>query len=84
MDYVANAIDAGADVIAAQGAEAGVRFFENLGTSGLQALVQIIDNAARYSDDAAPIRVTAHTDEQAVLISVQDCGAGLTADEVRR
>jgi two-component system sensor histidine kinase KdpD len=50
----------------------------------VQALVQIIDNAARYSDDAAPIRVTAHADEQAVLIAVHDCGAGLTADEKRQ
>jgi two-component system sensor histidine kinase KdpD len=49
-----------------------------------QALVQILDNAAKYSDDAAPIRVTAHADGQAVLISVHDCGAGLTADEKRQ
>jgi two-component system sensor histidine kinase KdpD len=50
----------------------------------VQALVQILDNAAKYSDDAAPIRITAHADGPAVLISVHDCGAGLTADEKRR
>jgi anti-sigma regulatory factor (Ser/Thr protein kinase) len=50
----------------------------------VQALVQILDNAAKYSNDAAPIRVTAHADEQAVLISVHDCGAGLTVDEKRQ
>jgi two-component system, OmpR family, sensor histidine kinase KdpD len=50
----------------------------------VQALVQILDNASKYSDDAAPIRVTAHADGQAVLISVHDCGAGLTADEKRQ
>ncbi|HEY2534939.1 MAG TPA: DUF4118 domain-containing protein, partial [Xanthobacteraceae bacterium] len=53
-------------------------------TQVVQALVQILDNAAKYSDDAAPIRVTAHADGQALLISVHDCGAGLTADEKRQ
>lgn len=46
-----------------------------------QALVQILDNAAKYSPDTAPIRVTAHADEQEVVIAVHDCGAGLTAEE---
>jgi two-component system sensor histidine kinase KdpD len=50
----------------------------------VQALVQILDNAARYSDAAAPIRVTAYADGQAVSISVHDCGAGLTVDERRQ
>jgi two-component system sensor histidine kinase KdpD len=50
----------------------------------VQALVQILDNAVKYSDAAAPICVTAHADGQAVLISVQDCGAGLTADQKRQ
>jgi two-component system sensor histidine kinase KdpD len=50
----------------------------------VQALVQILDNAVKYSDAAAPICVTAHADGQAVLISVHDCGAGLTADQKRQ
>jgi two-component system sensor histidine kinase KdpD len=50
----------------------------------VRALVQILDNAAKYSDGAAPIRVTAYADGQAVLISVYDCGAGFTADEKRQ
>lgn len=46
-----------------------------------QALVQILDNAAKYSADAAPIRVAAQAQGQEVVISVHDCGAGLTAKE---
>ncbi len=49
-----------------------------------QALVQILDNAAKYSTDAAPIRVAAHANGQHVVISVHDCGAGLTAQEKRQ
>lgn len=49
----------------------------------VQALVQILDNAAKYSGDAAPIHITAHADGQTVLIAVRDCGAGLTTDEKR-
>jgi two-component system sensor histidine kinase KdpD len=46
-----------------------------------QALVQILDNGAKYSPDAAPIRIAAHAHGQEVVISVHDCGAGLTAEE---
>jgi two-component system sensor histidine kinase KdpD len=49
-----------------------------------QALVQIIDNAAKYSPDGAPIRVTAHPNGQSVVLSVHDRGAGLTAEEKRQ
>jgi two-component system sensor histidine kinase KdpD len=48
-----------------------------------QALIQILDNAAKYSPDGAPIRVTAHADAQTVVLSVHDCGAGLTGEEKR-
>jgi two-component system sensor histidine kinase KdpD len=46
-----------------------------------QALVQILDNAAKYSSDGAPIRVAAHPNGQTVVLSVHDCGAGLSGDE---
>jgi two-component system, OmpR family, sensor histidine kinase KdpD len=46
-----------------------------------QALAQILDNAAKYSPDGAPIEVAARTGGAAVLLSVHDCGAGLTDDE---
>lgn len=49
-----------------------------------QALVQILDNAAKYSADGAPIRVTARRGDQAVLLSVHDEGAGLTDEEKRQ
>ena len=45
-----------------------------------QALVQILDNAAKYSADGAPIRVAAHPNGQTVVLSVHDCGAGLSSD----
>jgi two-component system sensor histidine kinase KdpD len=48
-----------------------------------QALVQILDNAAKYSADGAPIRVAAHPNGQTVVLSVHDCGAGLSGDEKR-
>jgi two-component system sensor histidine kinase KdpD len=46
-----------------------------------QALVQIIDNAAKYSPAGSPIRVGAHPNGQTVMLSVHDCGAGLTVEE---
>jgi two-component system, OmpR family, sensor histidine kinase KdpD len=46
-----------------------------------QALVQIIDNAAKYSPAGSPIRVAAHPNGQTVMLSVHDSGAGLTAEE---
>ena len=49
-----------------------------------QALTQILDNAAKYSPDGAPIRVTARANEQTVVLSVHDSGTGLTEDEKRR
>ncbi len=49
-----------------------------------QALVQILDNAAKYSSDGAPIRVAAHPNGQTVVLSVHDCGAGLSSDEKRQ
>jgi two-component system sensor histidine kinase KdpD len=49
-----------------------------------QALVQILDNAAKYSPVGSPIRVAAHPGGQTVVLSVHDRGAGLTAEEKRQ
>ncbi len=49
-----------------------------------QALVQILDNAAKYSADGSPIRVAARPNGQSVVLSVNDCGAGLTGEEFRQ
>jgi two-component system, OmpR family, sensor histidine kinase KdpD len=49
-----------------------------------QAMVQILDNAAKYSPDAAPIRVTARADAAVVVLAVHDAGSGLTEEERRR
>ena len=49
-----------------------------------QALVQILDNAAKYSSDGAPIEVAARADGRDVVIAVRDRGAGLTEAEKRQ
>ena len=49
-----------------------------------QALIQILDNAAKYSSDGAPINVTAHPNGHTVVLSVHDCGVGLTPEEKRQ
>src|SRR6202167_4177738 len=46
-----------------------------------QALIQILDNAAKYSSDGSPINVAAHPNGHTVVLSVRDCGAGLTPGE---
>ena len=49
-----------------------------------QALVQILDNAAKYSNEGAPIRVAARPNGHAVVLSVHDRGAGLSSEEKRQ
>jgi two-component system sensor histidine kinase KdpD len=46
-----------------------------------QALVQILDNAAKYSTVGSTIDVTARRNGHAVVMSVRDCGTGLTEEE---
>ena len=46
-----------------------------------QALVQIFDNAVKYSMPGSQIAVSAHTDDNRLVISVRDEGAGLTSSE---
>jgi two-component system sensor histidine kinase KdpD len=50
----------------------------------VQALVQIIDNAAKYSPVGSPIRIAAHPQGRTVVLSVHDSGAGLTQEERRQ
>ena len=46
-----------------------------------QALVQIFDNAVKYSRAGSPITVTARTGKGCLTIRVSDEGTGLTAEE---
>lgn len=49
-----------------------------------QALGQLLDNAAKYSPEDSPIRVTGRAVDGAVVVSVVDRGIGLLADELER
>jgi two-component system, OmpR family, sensor histidine kinase KdpD len=46
-----------------------------------QAFVQIVDNAAKYSPTGSPIVIAAKRNGRDVVLSVQDQGVGLTAEE---
>lgn len=49
-----------------------------------QALVQVFDNAAKYSQSGSLITVSARAHDGRMIISVRDEGAGLTAPEQTR
>jgi two-component system, OmpR family, sensor histidine kinase KdpD len=49
-----------------------------------QALVQIFDNAAKYSSANSTIKISAAANDQHITISVRDQGAGLTSEEQGR
>jgi len=49
-----------------------------------QALVQIIDNAAKYSPSGSTINVTARRDGDEVVLAVSDQGKGFTEEERER
>ena len=49
-----------------------------------QALGQIIDNAAKYSEPGSPIRLGGSLDDGSVALSVSDHGAGLSQAEQER
>jgi K+-sensing histidine kinase KdpD len=49
-----------------------------------QALMQILDNAAKYSPVGSPIRIAARSNGRTVVLSVHDRGAGLTHEEQRQ
>jgi two-component system sensor histidine kinase KdpD len=47
-----------------------------------QALVQLLDNAAKYSPPASAIEIAAREDQDTVTVSVTDHGRGLTDKEI--
>jgi two-component system sensor histidine kinase KdpD len=46
-----------------------------------QALVQIFDNAAKYSSPGTEIEISAHMHDERLAVTVSDKGTGLTDDE---
>jgi PAS domain S-box-containing protein len=46
-----------------------------------RVLSNLVENAAKYSPDGAPIRINVTYDPPQVTFAVADCGPGLTADE---
>jgi K+-sensing histidine kinase KdpD len=46
-----------------------------------QAFGQLLENAAKYSPAGSTIRIAAHVDQDRVVLSVSDEGAGLTTEE---
>lgn len=46
-----------------------------------QALGQLLENAAKYSPAGSEIKVSSHCDGDNVVLSVQDQGSGLTAED---
>ena len=51
-------------------------------TAMMLALDNLVDNAIRYSPDEHYVRISAHRDGQNVIITVQDRGVGISADEL--
>ena len=49
-----------------------------------QALVNLLENAVKYSDAGTPIEIGAHLEGDGVVVSVADRGPGLAADEEER
>jgi two-component system, OmpR family, sensor histidine kinase SenX3 len=50
----------------------------------LSALGNLVENAVKYSDDGATVRVTARTTDTGVEIQVSDTGAGIPARDLDR
>lgn len=49
-----------------------------------QVLVNLLDNAAKYSPSDSPIEVTARFDDGAILVEVADRGPGLPSEDLER
>ncbi len=49
-----------------------------------QVLVNLLDNAAKYSPDASPILITAGRRDEHVFVAVEDEGGGLPPDQLER
>jgi len=49
-----------------------------------QAVVNLIDNAIKYSDPGKPVRIEAHKQAQEIVIRVQDQGCGIEREHLDR
>ncbi len=49
-----------------------------------QLFIQLIDNAAKYSPPASPIKITVSKDKDNAIIEVENQGEGLTPDEMKK
>ncbi len=49
-----------------------------------QAVVNLVDNAVRYSEEGKPIRVAARAEEGSVVLEVRDEGCGIAAEHLPR
>lgn len=49
-----------------------------------QLLVNLLDNAAKYSSDISPIEIMAHADDRGVVLEVTDQGRGFQAGDEER
>ena len=73
-----------------QGRPVGVNIPEDIGPIMLdevlmvQALVNVISNAAKYSPSRAPIRIAAEALENRVRLTVEDEGVGIAAQEATK
>ncbi|MFH0984484.1 MAG: DUF4118 domain-containing protein [Candidatus Omnitrophota bacterium] len=50
----------------------------------VKVLVNLIDNALKYSDDGAPVRIRAKMNGWQVKIEIEDEGSGILAEDVKR
>jgi len=49
-----------------------------------QAIIILVDNAIKNSDPGAVIKVSAHTDQQKVTLSVYNTGHGIPPDDLEK
>jgi len=49
-----------------------------------QVLVNLLENAVRYSDPATPIRVSAHLADQELVVQVADRGPGIPEEDIHK
>jgi two-component system phosphate regulon sensor histidine kinase PhoR len=49
-----------------------------------QAIVNLLDNAIKYSDEGSSVHVSAYQNDDSIIISVQDHGIGITKEHLPR
>jgi two-component system phosphate regulon sensor histidine kinase PhoR len=49
-----------------------------------QAVVNLLDNAIKYSDEGQPVQLTAFRGDNNVVIEVRDCGSGISREHLPR